>query len=136
MKTHKGFEDDSMQWPYHPKGNPMSRTLARTKVHGSLTPHKVLLAGLAVSLFSTSLAVQKVFGQLFVPVTTGPIHEDVEGTFGFGWADYDGDGWLDLLVANTDTSAWPEVTSSLYRNNGNGTFTNVPHAAPATKPGS
>jgi uncharacterized repeat protein (TIGR01451 family) len=35
------------------------------------------------------------------------------------WGDYDGDGDLDLLVAGSN-SGWPMTT--LYRNNGNGTF--------------
>ena len=42
-----------------------------------------------------------------------------------GWADFDGDGWLDLYIAN---ESFPQKTphpNELYKNNGNGTFTNV-----------
>jgi len=39
------------------------------------------------------------------------------------WADFDADGWLDLYVAN-DVS-----DNALYRNQGDGTFENVSHAA-------
>src|SRR5262249_49098032 len=47
------------------------------------------------------------------------------GLQGVGWGgdiavfDYDGDGWLDILVTNMFG------VSQLYRNNGNGTFTDV-----------
>jgi hypothetical protein len=39
------------------------------------------------------------------------------GSLGASWADYDGDGWLDLFVGTIDDN------DRLYRNNGNGTFT-------------
>lgn len=43
------------------------------------------------------------------------------GTYGLGVlvADFDNDGWPDIYVANDSTS------SALYRNNGNGTFTEI-----------
>jgi hypothetical protein len=46
------------------------------------------------------------------------VHDDI-GYYGLGviWADYDNDGWPDLLVANDS------VPNYLYRNNHNGTFT-------------
>jgi hypothetical protein len=40
---------------------------------------------------------------------------------GIAWADYDYDGWLDLLWRTTDD----DVEQSLFRNNGDGTFTEV-----------
>ena len=46
---------------------------------------------------------------------------DHEGRFGLGaiWTDVDGDGWLDLFVANDATGNY------LYRNNHDGTFSEV-----------
>ena len=46
---------------------------------------------------------------------------DPEGRFGLGaiWTDIDGDGWLDLFVANDATGNY------LYRNNHNGTFSEM-----------
>lgn len=38
------------------------------------------------------------------------------------WVDYDNDGHLDIYVVNGGYYEWP---NSLYRNNGNGSFTNV-----------
>ncbi|MEZ6242549.1 MAG: FG-GAP-like repeat-containing protein [Phycisphaerales bacterium] len=53
---------------------------------------------------------------------------------GCAWGDYNNDGWLDLLVGNRAGSLFPDLTMStvlnrLYRNNGDGTFTDVAPAA-------
>jgi len=63
------------------------------------------------------------FGAKYLPETMGP---------GCAFLDYDGDGWLDLLLANG--CDWPghkreRTTLRLYRNNRNGTFTDVTAAA-------
>lgn len=52
---------------------------------------------------------------------TGILPEDMGS--GAGWADYDGDGWLDLLLVNIGGP------SRLYRNLGDGTFEDVTDAA-------
>lgn len=63
------------------------------------------------------------FGGKFLPETLGS---------GCAFLDYDADGWQDILLVNgTD---WPghgtaRPTLQLYRNNRNGTFTDVTHAA-------
>lgn len=41
------------------------------------------------------------------------------------WADYDGDGFLDLYIANETGNPSIPHPNELYHNNGNGTFTNV-----------
>jgi hypothetical protein len=63
------------------------------------------------------------FGAKYLPETMGP---------GCAFLDYDGDGWLDILVANG--CDWPghkrrRTTLRLYRNNRNGTFSDVTDAA-------
>jgi hypothetical protein len=45
-------------------------------------------------------------------------------TYAAAWADYDNDGWLDLYVANRSTQNMP-MHNKLYRNNGDGTLTDV-----------
>ena len=58
--------------------------------------------------------------------------ESVQETLGSGlaWIDFNNDGWLDLFVVQ-DSSVRPSdvpgpgLTSKLYRNNGDGTFTDV-----------
>ncbi len=59
------------------------------------------------------------FGAKYLPETLGP---------GCAFLDYDADGWLDILLVNG--CDWPghkrqRSTLSLYRNNRNGTFTDV-----------
>jgi hypothetical protein len=63
------------------------------------------------------------FGAKYLPETLGP---------GCAFLDYDGDGWLDILLVNG--ADWPghrkqPSTLTLYRNNRNGTFTDVTRRA-------
>ncbi len=63
------------------------------------------------------------FGSKYLPETMGP---------GCAFVDYDADGWPDILLLNG--SDWPghkkqRSTLALYRNNRNGTFTDVTRAA-------
>ncbi|MGA2597648.1 MAG: CRTAC1 family protein [Bryobacteraceae bacterium] len=63
------------------------------------------------------------FGAKYLPETMGP---------GCAFLDYDGDGWLDILLVNG--MDWPghkkqRSTPRLYRNNRNGTFTDVTQRA-------
>jgi hypothetical protein len=63
------------------------------------------------------------FGSRYLPETLGP---------GCAFIDYDGDGWLDILLING--MDWPghrsqRSTLRLYRNNRNGTFTDVTQRA-------
>lgn len=63
------------------------------------------------------------YGAKFLPETMGP---------GCAFFDYDNDGWLDILIVNG--SDWPghrrqRSTMQLYRNNRNGTFTDVTQRA-------
>ena len=44
---------------------------------------------------------------------------------GCAWADFDGDGWIDLAVANRTGTLYNNSRNRLFRNNGNGTFTDV-----------
>jgi len=44
---------------------------------------------------------------------------------GCSWADYNGDGWIDLAVANRTGTLGNLTKNRLWRNNGNGTFTDV-----------
>jgi enediyne biosynthesis protein E4 len=63
------------------------------------------------------------YGAKLLPETMGP---------GCAFLDYDNDGWLDILLVNGRD--WPghgkrRTTMRLYRNNRNGTFTDVTRAA-------
>jgi hypothetical protein len=63
------------------------------------------------------------FGEKYLPETLGP---------GCAFLDYDNDGWQDILLING--MDWPghakqHSTMHLYRNNRNGTFTDVTRAA-------
>lgn len=61
-------------------------------------------------------------------VTSGPVATDMGNATGPAWADYDGDGFIDLFVANRAVRQ-----NFLYRNNGNGTFARVLTNAIATE---
>jgi cytochrome c peroxidase len=52
---------------------------------------------------------------------------------GQAWADYDGDGWLDLYVTDFGTPQKPGA-NRLYRNNGDGTFSLSPLAEQVALP--
>jgi hypothetical protein len=63
------------------------------------------------------------FGAKYLPETLGP---------GCAFFDFDGDGWLDILLVNG--ADWPghlkqRTSLALYRNNRNGTFTDVTERA-------
>src|SRR5215471_14807068 len=63
------------------------------------------------------------FGKKYLPEALGP---------GVAFIDYDGDGWQDLFFTNgKDWPGQPHRTSTLhlFRNNRNGTFTDVTRAA-------
>lgn len=55
---------------------------------------------------------------IFTKITEGAIVNDVEGSTGGSWGDYDNDGDLDLYICNSVNNA----RNSLYKNNGDGTF--------------
>ena len=57
----------------------------------------------------------------FTKLTNGPVVTDLGLGLGCAWADYDNDGHPDLFVANLTNT----LTSFLYHNNGNGTFTRI-----------
>ena len=58
----------------------------------------------------------------FTRITEGEIAKDDGYANGLGWADYDDDGWLDLVVVN-------QGSNSLYRNKGDGTFEKIGDSA-------
>ena len=63
----------------------------------------------------------------FTDVTnTAGVSNDQYHHFGAAWADYDKDGWLDLYVVNgAGVPMDGDDANTLYRNNGDGTFTDV-----------
>jgi hypothetical protein len=58
----------------------------------------------------------------FTDVTTQTGTDNVGGALGVTWVDYDNDGKLDLYIVNTLGQG---VLNRLFRNNGDGTFTDV-----------
>ncbi len=63
----------------------------------------------------------------FDPATPAQYIHETLGS-GLGWIDYNGDGWPDLFVVQDGPvrpGSGPTPTNKLYRNNGDGTFTDV-----------
>jgi hypothetical protein len=65
----------------------------------------------------------------------GPLVNDLQPGASCAWADYDNDGWLDLYVANpgrTFNGGESGRANLMYRNNGDGSFTQITNGSPAT----
>jgi len=62
--------------------------------------------------------------ETFTRITSGAIVTDASYSARPGWGDYNGDGWVDLFVAN-GLSTGAAAVQFVYRNNGDGTFTRV-----------
>ncbi len=65
----------------------------------------------------------------FTDVTTAAKLTPKNNTQGLAWGDYDNDGLLDLYVSRGKATGGGILSNSLYRNNGDGTFTEVSNTA-------
>ena len=61
-------------------------------------------------------------GGVFTNLEAGFTPLDVSSA---AWADFDGDGWLDLLVTGSSPSTGFNIVSQIWRNQGDGTFANI-----------
>src|ERR1700738_898777 len=96
---------------------------------------------LGAALAPSSVTFRDVAGRAGITpviVSGGPKKNYVLEVNGSGacWLDYNGDGWMDLYLVNGSTikdlqasSAEPPGHNFLYRNNGDGTFTDVTQSA-------
>lgn len=111
----------------------------------------VLLTACGAVAFSHILAQDKDNPPIGIPVTFTDIRKAAGITFqqdgtatedkqyietmasGLGWIDYDGDGLMDIYFVQTAETEWYKaprpLRSALYRNNGDGTFTDVTEKA-------
>ncbi|MBX3355208.1 MAG: VCBS repeat-containing protein [Phycisphaeraceae bacterium] len=89
------------------------------------------LVDLAIAKFGGGIHLFRNLGNFtFVEVTAQAGLTEFAATKGLSWGDLDGDGWIDLFVCNY-VSAIPGTSNArnrVWRNNGNGTFTNVAEA--------
>jgi hypothetical protein len=79
---------------------------------------------------STSEALYRNMGDgTFVDRTVSAGLRNVEPCQGIAWGDYNNDGFLDLYIARGNVNGQGALQDTLYRNNGNGTFTDVTQQA-------
>ena len=64
-------------------------------------------------------------GFTFTDVSLASGLADPGSGMGAAWADWDGDGWVDLYVPNRTSPFGSQIPNRMYANNGNGTFTEV-----------
>lgn len=83
-------------------------------------------ADISITAYGSRLRLYRNNGNfVFTEVATlAGIPNTFDETFGHSWGDYNRDGFLDLYICNYDYFV-PDATNYLYRNNGNGTFTDV-----------
>jgi len=74
-------------------------------------------------------------GWLFPDVTTPALADDQYGQ-GVSWADFDGDGDLDLYMVNMQVNPDYDAPNHLYRNDGGGVFTDIGVETGVNDPGS
>jgi hypothetical protein len=96
----------------------------------SLAQRPILMAVLLSFLAASCTVAPEPGGEAvrFTRITDSPVATDAASTGGVSWADFDGDGDLDLFVTNGyDVSAEEAVPQKnrLYRNAGDGTFSVV-----------
>jgi len=93
-------------------------------------PEFVMNTQARIALSAILLAVANVaFSEsAFTRITEGALVEDTGHFLGADWGDYDNDGFLDVIVANTS----PGMNNHLYHNNGDGTFSRVTEGTLAT----
>jgi len=70
----------------------------------------------------------------FAKIVNDPVVADGGGTGGVSWADFDGDGYLDLFLPNR-ASIWTPHQNRLYRNNRDGSFNRVEDSPISTDEG-
>ena len=87
----------------------------------------VAFSGLRNALYRNEAA-------LYVDVSVSAGIPQLNNGKGIAWGDYNNDGLLDLYVARQKYGA-ASIPNSLYRNNGNGTFTDVAQEAGVTATG-
>jgi len=84
------------------------------------TERYLLQASITLAFACSTLAAQ--IDPMFTKITNDPVAANGGGTGGVSWADYDGDGHLDLFLPNRGTIYDP-AQNRLFRNSGEGSFT-------------
>ncbi len=69
----------------------------------------------------------------FTPITEGSIVQTTRSSMSASWGDIDNDGDLDVFIANA--GYFQEVNNQLFRNDGDGTFTEITTGDPVTDGG-
>lgn len=88
----------------------------------------------SIGAFTNSRTAILTVDPTFVKIMTGPGGADSAGSVGAAWGDYDGDGYPDLIIANSIFGS-ASTRNVLWRNNGDGTFTKITTGNPVLDSG-
>jgi hypothetical protein len=124
----------SLQWQRDDPTVPVTFTNIPNAYRGTLTlssvtlehsgDYRAIAANAGGDTVTSDVAHLEVILPPFTRITEGPIVEDASYSARPAWGDYNGDGWVDLFVANgLNTGA--AAVQFVFRNNGDGTFTRV-----------
>jgi len=131
ISTTAPLGDRSLQWRFNSADLPGATNVSLAVTNVQVTDAGVYSAVVTCRFGTAEPSAALDVDPTFTKITTGVVVADppvMSGTLFYGvcgWADYDGDGYLDLLAVVVDPSRTVRGRNFLYHNNRDGTFTKI-----------